>query len=383
MASTSHWAGLVTLTGDLVTLAPLRRPSTTTSWSRPPRTAGCGSSGTPRCPRPDAWPTTSRAGSPRQAAGTLLPFTVRRHRHRRGGGLDDTYMNIEAGGAAAGDRRHLERRVRAAHRHSTPRASCCCSATPSTSSAASRSSSARTGTTSSPATAIARLGAKQDGVLRNHRRLPDGSLRDTVVFSILETEWPAVRAGLRPRLARAGSWSGTPAYPRGRVRRRRAAADRRRRAARAGGRPGAAHPAHRRQGRRARRDGRRAGRAHRRDPRRQRGRRRGRRRGRHARSRSSTGCGWTPAGSPAWPRRCAQLVALPDPVGDVVRGSRLPNGLQLRQVRVPLGVVGIVYEARPERDRRRRGALPQERQRGAAARVGVGVPARTPRWSPC
>jgi glutamate-5-semialdehyde dehydrogenase len=42
-----------------------------------------------------------------------------------------------------------------------------------------------------------------------------------------------------------------------------------------------------------------------------------------------------------------ELIALPDPVGDVVRGSTLPNGLQLRQVRVPLGVVGIVYEARP------------------------------------
>jgi glutamate-5-semialdehyde dehydrogenase len=41
------------------------------------------------------------------------------------------------------------------------------------------------------------------------------------------------------------------------------------------------------------------------------------------------------------------LIALPDPVGDVVRGSTLPNGLQLRQVRVPLGVIGIVYEARP------------------------------------
>jgi N-acetyltransferase len=51
-------------------------------------------------------------------------------------------------------------------------------------------------------TAIARLGAKQDGVLRNHRRLPDGSLRDTVVFSILDTEWPSVRNGLRHRLAR-------------------------------------------------------------------------------------------------------------------------------------------------------------------------------------
>jgi N-acetyltransferase len=50
-------------------------------------------------------------------------------------------------------------------------------------------------------TAIARLGAKQDGVLRNHRRLPDGSLRDTVVFSITDAEWPAVRNGLRQRLA--------------------------------------------------------------------------------------------------------------------------------------------------------------------------------------
>ena len=50
--------------------------------------------------------------------------------------------------------------------------------------------------------AIAALGAKQDGVLRNHRRLPDGSLRDTVVFSITDAEWPAVRNGLRHRLAR-------------------------------------------------------------------------------------------------------------------------------------------------------------------------------------
>ena len=51
--------------------------------------------------------------------------------------------------------------------------------------------------------AIERLGAKQDGVLRNHRRLPDGSLRDTVVYSITDREWPAVRAGLLARLARS------------------------------------------------------------------------------------------------------------------------------------------------------------------------------------
>ena len=50
--------------------------------------------------------------------------------------------------------------------------------------------------------AIARLGAKQDGVLRNHSRTADGTLRDTVVFSILEHEWPMVRAGLEFRLAK-------------------------------------------------------------------------------------------------------------------------------------------------------------------------------------
>lgn len=42
-----------------------------------------------------------------------------------------------------------------------------------------------------------------------------------------------------------------------------------------------------------------------------------------------------------------ELAGLPDPVGEVVRGQTLPNGLRLRQVRVPLGVVGMIYEARP------------------------------------
>lgn len=42
-----------------------------------------------------------------------------------------------------------------------------------------------------------------------------------------------------------------------------------------------------------------------------------------------------------------QVASLPDPVGDVVQGRTLPNGLKLRQVRVPLGVMGMVYEARP------------------------------------
>lgn len=41
------------------------------------------------------------------------------------------------------------------------------------------------------------------------------------------------------------------------------------------------------------------------------------------------------------------VAGLPDPVGEVVRGSTLPNGLVLRQVRVPMGVIGMIYEARP------------------------------------
>jgi N-acetyltransferase len=48
--------------------------------------------------------------------------------------------------------------------------------------------------------AIARLGAKQDGVLRNHQISPNGTLRDTVVFSIIASEWPTVKAHLRWQL---------------------------------------------------------------------------------------------------------------------------------------------------------------------------------------
>jgi RimJ/RimL family protein N-acetyltransferase len=50
--------------------------------------------------------------------------------------------------------------------------------------------------------AIARLGARQDGVLRSHMIMPDGGIRDTVVFSITAAEWPAVKQGLDYRLQR-------------------------------------------------------------------------------------------------------------------------------------------------------------------------------------
>jgi len=46
-------------------------------------------------------------------------------------------------------------------------------------------------------------------------------------------------------------------------------------------------------------------------------------------------------------RAVEEIAALPDPVGELIDGRRLPNGLDLRKVRVPLGVVAVVYEARP------------------------------------
>jgi N-acetyltransferase len=51
--------------------------------------------------------------------------------------------------------------------------------------------------------AIERLGAKQDGILRNHTLHGDGTLRDTVVFSILPHEWPGVKSHLQFQLARS------------------------------------------------------------------------------------------------------------------------------------------------------------------------------------
>lgn len=50
--------------------------------------------------------------------------------------------------------------------------------------------------------AILRLGAREEGVLRRHMAAPGGRMRDTVYFSILDDEWPSVRAGLEERLAR-------------------------------------------------------------------------------------------------------------------------------------------------------------------------------------
>lgn len=63
--------------------------------------------------------------------------------------------------------------------------------------------------------AIERLGAKLDGVLRSHQRMPDGSLRDTCVYSILPHEWPAVKTHLTYQLARHRTPVAAPAESEG------------------------------------------------------------------------------------------------------------------------------------------------------------------------
>lgn len=55
----------------------------------------------------------------------------------------------------------------------------------------------------------------------------------------------------------------------------------------------------------------------------------------------------TPARIAAMAESCRQVAALPDPVGRVTGGQILPNGLKIEQVRTPLGVIGIIYESRP------------------------------------
>ena len=67
-------------------------------------------------------------------------------------------------------------------------------------------------------------------------------------------------------------------------------------------------------------------------------------------------------------RRASEIAVLEDPVGEVVERRTLESGLELEQQRVPIGVVADRLRGAAERHHRRRGALPEERQRGPAPR---------------
>ena len=134
-----------------------------------------------------------------QAKGSMLPFTIRRKDTGAVCGMT-TYMNIDAQHnrveigstwyAQSAQRTSINTEAKfLLLRHAFE--DCGCIAVEFRTHFMNRQSRA----------AIERLGAKQDGILRNHMRMPDGSLRDTVVYSIIESEWPTVRRHLQHKLA--------------------------------------------------------------------------------------------------------------------------------------------------------------------------------------
>jgi RimJ/RimL family protein N-acetyltransferase len=150
-------------------------------------------------PRPEAMRAEIERRLALQNAGSMLPFTARRRDSGAVIGMT-TYMNVDA----------VNRRVEigstwnaaSAQRTGTNAESKLLLLTHAFDELACIAVEFRTHWMNAQSrAAIARLGAKQDGVLRNHTRMPDGSLRDTVVFSIIESEWPAVRNELRRRVA--------------------------------------------------------------------------------------------------------------------------------------------------------------------------------------
>ncbi len=189
----------VTLTGDLVTLEPLRpdhhdelvaAASDGRLWELWYTTV----------PSPQTMRADIAAKLAEQAAGTRLPFTVRHNGTSRVVGMT-TYLNVEPDvprleiGSTWTAHRAQRTGVNAESKlllltHAFEALGCL-------------AVEFRTHWHNAQSrAAIERLGAKQDGVLRQHRRMADGSLRDTVVYSIIDAEWPTVRNGLRHRLSR-------------------------------------------------------------------------------------------------------------------------------------------------------------------------------------
>lgn len=188
----------VTLTTDRLTLRPL-------SLGDVPALAAAASDGslwektTTTVPQADGFEAYVRTALHNQAAGTQLPFATVVNDGKRVVG-STRYMNIDA----ANDRleigttwiaRSWQRSFVNTHakflmlRHAFEALGC-------------MAVEFRTHVRNDQSrAAIERLGAKQDGILRSHMIMPDGHVRDTVVYSILKAEWPEVKAGLERAMA--------------------------------------------------------------------------------------------------------------------------------------------------------------------------------------
>ena len=191
----------VTLVGDLVTLEPLA-PEHHDGLVAAARDGELWDLGYTAVPRPEEMRAEIERRIALRAGGSMMPFTARRTDTGAILGMT-TYLNIDA----------ANRRVeigstwnaRSAQRTGTNTESKLLLLTRAFDELAAIAVEFRTHWLNRQSrAAIERLGAKQDGVLRSHLVLPDGTLRDTVVYSIVAAEWPAVRAGLRRRLAEHG-----------------------------------------------------------------------------------------------------------------------------------------------------------------------------------
>ncbi|RYV49468.1 GNAT family N-acetyltransferase [Pengzhenrongella frigida] len=188
----------VSLVGALVTLEPLS-PEHHDGLNDAARDGELWNLWYTAIPRPEAMRAEIDRRIALRDAGTMLPFTVRRNDTGRILGMT-TYMNVDA------ENRRVEIgstwNARSAHRTGTNTESKLLLLTHAFEELECIAVEFRTHWMNHQSrAAIARLGAKQDGVLRNHSRMADGSLRDTVVFSIIASEWPSVRNELRRRLA--------------------------------------------------------------------------------------------------------------------------------------------------------------------------------------
>ena len=188
----------VVLGGERVVLEPLD-PSHHDALVEAAKDGQLWTLGYTRVPRPEQMRDSIAHSLRMQAAGLLMPFTVRLRNTGRVIG-QTTYCNIEA------DHRRLEIggtwNARSVHRTGTNTESKLLLLSHAFDQLHCIAVEFRTHWLNQQSrSAIERLGAKQDGVLRSHRIMPDGTLRDTVVYSILEHEWPAIRNELKRRLS--------------------------------------------------------------------------------------------------------------------------------------------------------------------------------------
>ena len=198
MTSAQSFLQPVTLAGDIVTLEPLQGDHLD-GLVTAARDGELWNLSYTSVPRPEAMAAEIERRLVQQEAGSMLPFTARRTDTGAIIGMT-TFMNIDA----------VNRRVeigstwngRSAQRTGTNTESKLLLLGHAFDSRDCIAVEFRTHWLNQQSrTAIARLGAKQDGVLRSHSVSSDGSLRDTVVFSIIAVEWPAIRGELRRRMA--------------------------------------------------------------------------------------------------------------------------------------------------------------------------------------